>query len=210
MSITLQQIELGPLGNNTFAILESESKTAIIVDPTQGADVLLAAIRDVGFKLVQILLTHAHFDHISGAADLANSTIPAIPVHLHPDDFSLWQVGGNGAEFGFRVELCDSIQTDLYDGQVIRMGAEEIRVSHTPGHTRGHVIFYIPYIKTALVGDLIFRDGVGRTDLTGGSAAQLKESVRTRVFTLPDDTKLIPGHGPATSVGYEKTHNPFF
>lgn len=209
MTIYIQQLELGPLGNNTCLLVNPESKTAIIVDPPYGAEIFLESLQDQQVQLEKILLTHAHFDHIAGAAVLSNSVIPNIPVYLHPNDLPLWQQGGGAAEFGFHIETCDSVQAVLEDGQTIYLGKEEIQVRFTPGHTSGHVIFYIPSAKTALVGDLIFREGVGRTDLSGGDARTLIRSIRNQVFNLPEDTVLIPGHGPNTKVGYEKINNPF-
>lgn len=209
MTIQIETITLGPLENNTIVLLDEASKTAAVVDPSYGADAILEPITKQGFTLSLILLTHAHFDHIAGAAALSNSSIPNIPVHLHADDLPLWQQEGGAPDFGFHIELCDSVLTDLVDGQVIPFGGEEIHVYHTPGHTRGHVIFHLPSIQTALVGDLIFREGVGRTDLPGGNGRQLIQSIRSKVLTLPPATILIPGHGPSTTVEYEMRRNPF-
>lgn len=209
MSIKIQKLELGPLANNTFVLMNPQTSTAIIVDPSLGADVVLEPLHELGMKITSILLTHAHFDHIAGASAISNSRIPNIPVHLHAEDLPLWQRGGDSAEFGYMIELPDNVRSDLEDGQVICMGEDEIQVRYTPGHSRGHVIFYIPSAGTALVGDLIFREGVGRTDLPGGDARTLIHSIRSQVLTLPDETVLIPGHGPSTTVAYEKAHNPF-
>jgi hydroxyacylglutathione hydrolase len=209
MTLKLQQFTLGPLGNNTCVLIDPDTRSAIIVDPAYGADDLVIPLKQQHFHLEKILLTHAHFDHIAGVAGLSNSAIPNIPVYLHPDDLELWNEGGGGAQFGFHIETCDSIQATLTDGQVLHLGDAEIRVYHTPGHTPGHVIFYIPSIRTALVGDLIFREGVGRTDMPYGDGSALIRSIHDKVLTLPEETVLIPGHGPNTTVGYERVHNPF-
>jgi hydroxyacylglutathione hydrolase len=209
MPIQLSQFVLGPLDNNSILLTDPDSNQAIIVDPSYGAEILLEPLKSQKIKLENILLTHAHFDHIACAAMISDSTIPSIPVLLHPDDFSLWLEGGGAGYFGYHVELCDSIKPDLADGQVIHLGDEDIRVYHTPGHSRGHVIFHIPSIGTALVGDLIFREGVGRTDLPEGDARVLIRSIRDKVMTLPPETVLIPGHGPNTTVEHERRYNPF-
>lgn len=209
MTIQIQSVTLGPLANNTVILTESDSRQAVIIDPSYGAEEIYEVLREQGMTLAGIWLTHAHFDHIAGAAGLSTAKIPNIPVRMHVDELPLWQQGGGAAEFGFHVELAESILTDLTDGQLLRIGDESVEVRLTPGHTRGHVIFYIPSAGTAAVGDLIFREGVGRTDLPGGSARTLVQSIRAKVFTLPPETVLIPGHGPSTTVEHEQRANPF-
>jgi glyoxylase-like metal-dependent hydrolase (beta-lactamase superfamily II) len=159
--------------------------------------------------LDRVLITHTHFDHIGGAAELVRSFSPHPLISIHPDDLALWQAGGGASNFGFHVDLDVEFKTDLADKQVIKLGSEEILVRHTPGHSRGHVIFIIPSLKCALVGDLIFYLGVGRTDLPGGDGSTLIKSIRESILTLDNETKLFPGHGPFTTVGYERENNPF-
>jgi hydroxyacylglutathione hydrolase len=209
MSIIIQTVTLGPLANNTIILTDRETHQAVVIDPSYGAEEIQAVLAEEGIKVKEIWLTHAHFDHIAGAAGLAASTIPNLAVHLHADDLPLWQQGGAGAELGFHVELAETVLSDLVHGQILRIGDNEIEVRFTPGHTRGHVIFYIPSAGTAVVGDLIFHEGVGRTDLPGGNARTLLKSIREQVFTLPPETILIPGHGPSTTVAHEQVHNPF-
>ena len=209
MSIQIHSLTLGPFGNNTILLLNEQTQSAIMIDPSFGSSSTFGELHDQGIRLEKILLTHAHFDHIAGVAELSNSATPNLPVLLHPEDLPLWQRGGDGAEFGYSIATCYSIRASLQDGQALHLGEDEIQVRFTPGHTPGHVIFYIPSIQTALVGDLIFRAGVGRTDLPGSDTQALIRRILTQVYTLPDDTILIPGHGPNTSVAYEKLHNPF-
>jgi hydroxyacylglutathione hydrolase len=209
MTIQIQSVTLGPLGNNTVILTEPVSHQSVIIDPSYGAEEIVTVLREQGYALTGIWLTHAHFDHIAGAAGCSASVIPNLPVRMHADELALWQQGGGAAEFGFTVELAESIATDLSDGQILRIGDNTVEVRLTPGHTIGHVIFYIPSAATAAVGDLIFREGVGRTDLPGGSARTLVQSIREKVFTLPPETVLIPGHGPSTTVEHEQRANPF-
>jgi len=130
-------------------------------------------------------------------------------VALHPADHVLWRAEGGAPLFGFRIDPGPEPTVDLYQGQRLTLGETQIEVRHTPGHTPGHCIFLAPRDGLCFCGDLIFQGGIGRTDLPGGDLDQLVQSIRTQVFTLPDTTRLLSGHGPETTVGQEKRNNPF-
>lgn len=200
---------VGPLDNNTCLVFDPQTRQAAVVDPGLGSGAVYQTILEKELSLVSIWLTHAHFDHIAGAAALCRATQPTPTIALHADDLPLWQQDGNAGYFGIQIERSPLPGLALCHGEILRLGAETIEVRHTPGHTRGHVIFYLPSAGTALVGDLIFHEGVGRTDLPGGDWQALQASIRQQIFSLPPKTRLIPGHGPETSVAHEMEFNPF-
>jgi glyoxylase-like metal-dependent hydrolase (beta-lactamase superfamily II) len=209
MPISLQSFILGPLQNRTILLSDEESGRSIIIDPAFSARKVLDEMSGKKLSLERILITHAHFDHIGGAAELFHSVNGGVPVHIHPMDLAWWNQAGGAKEFGFHIDASIPVLSDLDIQTTFTLGDSVILVRHTPGHTPGHVIFYIPDLKTACVGDLIFRQGVGRTDLPQGDGTALIHSIDTQILTLPDETILLPGHGPETTVGFERKNNPF-
>ncbi len=195
---------LGLLENNTYLLADPESHEAALIDPSFDSEIALAYARKRGLKVTSILLTHAHFDHIAGVAAAGE-----VKVFLHPGDKSLYHQGGGGDLFDISIEAGPEPTEWLADGQVIKVGAVEVIVRYTPGHTPGHVIFFCPAANSAFCGDLIFAGSVGRTDLPGGSYAELMNSIQRQVLSLPPDTRLLPGHGPETTVAEEIESNPF-
>jgi glyoxylase-like metal-dependent hydrolase (beta-lactamase superfamily II) len=170
---------------------------------------VLTLVEKEKLKISKILFTHGHFDHFAGLAFLFANLKPTPLVGLHPGDLPLWRQGGGSVQFRIPIDVPGDPDLLLEHGQKLSLGEYSLVVRHTPGHSPGSVIFHIPSIKTAVVGDLIFRHSVGRTDLDGGNFQTLKNSIETQVFTLPKETILIPGHGPMTSVEEEIRHNPF-
>jgi glyoxylase-like metal-dependent hydrolase (beta-lactamase superfamily II) len=170
---------------------------------------ILAEAQKRGWRIAHLWYTHAHFDHIGGAAELARSLDPAPAVAMHSADHFLWQMGGGGALFGFRIDKGPAPSVDLASVRTIQLGSLTFDVRHTPGHTPGHCAFYCASADVLFSGDLIFQGSVGRTDLPGGSTDILIASIRSQVFTLPDETRIFSGHGPETTVGEEKRNNPF-
>jgi glyoxylase-like metal-dependent hydrolase (beta-lactamase superfamily II) len=153
--------------------------------------------------------THAHFDHIGGAAAIADSLNPLPLVALHPADHVLWRSEGGAPFFGYKIDPGPEPTIDLQHGQILKLGNIEFEVRHTPGHTPGMSILYVATEGVCFCGDLIFRDSVGRTDLPGGDWETLLKSIHEQIFTLPDETRLLSGHGPETTVGEEKHSNPY-
>ncbi|MDI6769631.1 MAG: MBL fold metallo-hydrolase [Anaerolineales bacterium] len=209
MPLEIIPFTLGPVLTNAYLIADPTTAEAAVIDPAWDGVVILAEAQRRGWRIGQLWYTHAHFDHIGGAADIADSLNPVPLVALHPADIPLWQVGGGGALFGFRIEPGPKPTIDLHHGQTLQLGNINFEVRHTPGHTPGHCAFYCAEANTLFSGDLIFQNGVGRTDLPGGSWETLVESIREQVFTLPEETRILSGHGGETWVGEERMYNPF-
>ena len=200
---------LGPAQTNAYLVADSDSKEAAVIDPSWDGHVILQAAQQRGWRVGHLWYTHAHFDHIGGAAAIADALNPLPLVALHPNDHVLWRAGGGGAFFGFEIDPGPEPTIDFVHGMKLRLGTTDFEIRFTPGHTLGHCILYVPSARTCFCGDLIFAGSVGRTDLPGGDWEALEKSIREQVFTLPDDTRLLSGHGPETSVGEEKRSNPF-
>ncbi len=200
---------LGPVQTNAYLVADSETRDAAVIDPAWDGHVILAEAQKRNWRIAHLWYTHAHFDHIGGAGAIADALNPLPLVALHPNDHVLWRAGGGGAFFGFDIDPGPEPTIDFYQGQILRLGSVEFEVRFTPGHTQGHCILYVASEKVCFCGDLIFAGSVGRTDLPGGDWDQLVEGIKTQVFTLPDATRLLSGHGPETTVGEEKVSNPF-
>lgn len=209
MTLEVHTFPLGPLATNTYVLVDSISKLAVIIDPTFNSRVVADAIRKAGWKPFQVWLTHAHFDHTAGANLICELVQPPLPLGIHPDDLDLYHDGGGAHHFGIEMPLLPEPTLFFHHGQTLSVGADTVEVRHTPGHSPGHVIFYISQANTAITGDLIFKEGVGRTDLDGGSHTKLMKSIYASVLSLPRETQLLPGHGPSTTVGGEIDYNPY-
>jgi glyoxylase-like metal-dependent hydrolase (beta-lactamase superfamily II) len=209
MTLEIIPFTLGPVFTNSYLIADPETKEAAVIDPAWDGAILHAEAGKRGWRISHIWLTHAHFDHIGGSAGIADASNPLPMVALHPADHVLWRAGGGGAMFGYRIDPGPEPTIDLVHGMKMKLGSNEFEVRHTPGHTTGHCIFYFAAGNVAFVGDLIFQNSVGRTDLPGGSFEQLEKSIIEQVFTLPEETTLLSGHGDPTTVGDEKMMNPY-
>lgn len=207
--LEIVRFTLGPVQTNAYLIADSETGTAAVIDPAwEGETIRLEAERR-GWRVEQVWITHAHFDHIGGLADLVRGLNPIPVIALHPAERPLWEMGGGAALFGFALPLLPPPTLDLAHGQTLTLGSLTFEVRHAPGHTPGLCVFYCAQAGICFCGDLIFQGSVGRTDLPGGSWEALVESIRTQIFTLPDETRLLSGHGDETTVGEEKMFNPF-
>ncbi len=200
---------LGPAQTNAYLLADPLTHEAAVIDPSWDGKWILEEAQKRGWRIAHLWYTHAHFDHIGGAAAIADALNPLPLVALHPADHVLWRAGGGGSLFGFKIDPGPEPAIDLYQGQILRLGSSQIEVRFTPGHTPGHCVFYAAEVSTCFCGDLIFAGSVGRTDLPGGDFETLERSIREQIYTLPDSTRLLPGHGPETTVGAEKTSNPF-
>lgn len=210
MTLEILSFTLGPAMTNAYLLADVDAGAVVCVDPAWDGDTLLAACRERDWRCNAIWLTHAHFDHIGGMAAFGDGFNPIPQVALHPDDYWLWRIKGGASLFGIDMPDPGPEPTiDLQHDQTLHIGSYAFEVRHCPGHTPGHVIFYCAAEKLALVGDVIFRNSIGRTDLPRGDHATLIRSIRENVLTLPDDTRLLNGHGPETTVGIEREYNPF-
>ncbi|HWO89791.1 MAG TPA: MBL fold metallo-hydrolase [Gemmatimonadales bacterium] len=196
----------GIFAENCYLVADRESREAVVVDPGEEAALFLARLRTEGWKATAIWLTHAHVDHVAGVAAVHRAT--GAPVHLHPADRDLYESAPlQAAAFGLTAESPPPPDCELADGQMLSVGRCSFEVMHLPGHSPGHVAFAGHGL--VLAGDVLFAGSIGRTDLPGGSLPQLLDSIRSRLFRLPDETRVLPGHGPETTIGAEKRTNPF-
>ncbi len=200
---------LGPVMTNAYLVADSQSGEAVVIDPAWDGETILESAARKGWHITGIWLTHAHFDHIGGAAAVADGSHPPPVVALHPDDYPLWRAQGGARWFGMQIDPGPEPTFDLKHGQILHIGENSLEVRHTPGHTPGHVVFYSAAEGIVFCGDLIFQGSIGRTDLPGGSYETLIASIRQHILTLPEETRLLSGHGPETSVAEEKRNNPF-
>lgn len=200
---------LGPVATNVYLIADAELKEAAVIDPGWDGRIILAEALRRGWRIGQFWYTHAHFDHLGGAAELAADLEQPPVVALHPADQGLWQNGGGGAAFGYSIDPGPQPSLDLAAVRGLHLGRLTFEVRPAPGHTPGSVVYFCADAGLLFSGDLIFRGSVGRTDLPGGDSAALLASIRDQVLSLPDTTRILPGHGPETTVGEEKRSNPF-
>jgi len=200
---------LGPIENNSYLISDPASRDSVVIDPSFNIQSVLEQIHDQKLRVKYILLTHAHFDHIAGVNELQKA-LPDNPViGLHSLDLALWRERGKALVYGFQLDLLPDPDFFLDDGDRLSVGGFHIDILYTPGHSPGHVVFSIPDAQAIFCGDVIFAGSIGRTDLTGGDQAQLLASIHKRILCFPDDTRLLPGHGPETTVGLERRNNPY-
>jgi glyoxylase-like metal-dependent hydrolase (beta-lactamase superfamily II) len=203
------QLILGPVGTNTYLLGDPESHSAVVIDPAWDGELILNEANQRSLKIEQIWLTHAHFDHIGGIAALVKGSPSTPKIALHPADLSLYTFQGGAAYFGMHILPGPKPNEFLSHGQILSLGARSFEVRHCPGHTPGHVVFYCAVEKLMLCGDVIFWGSIGRTDLPGGNYDTLIDSIRTQILSLPNETRLLSGHGGETTVGYERRENPF-
>jgi hydroxyacylglutathione hydrolase len=199
---------VGPLAENPYLLTCTRTNKAVLVDPGDDAPRLLQAIASAKVKLEAILLTHGHLDHVGALTDVRLAL--GVPVYLHAaDDWLLEYASALWQQFGKTIAPIASADHALADGDEFRFGSVVLEVLHTPGHTPGGVCFYAPEDDVLVSGDTLFQRAVGRTDLPGGDAHQLIDSIWTQLYTLPDRTRVYPGHGAMTTIGEEKRHNPW-
>jgi glyoxylase-like metal-dependent hydrolase (beta-lactamase superfamily II) len=212
MKPELVRLTLGPLPNNVYLLGDPDTGDAVVIDPSYDSHLVLARLESLGWTLRQIWLTHAHFDHLAGAAEIAAAFDPPLPIGLHPKGLDWYRNAGGAGMFGMAIQQPAEPSILFEGGMQLRLtpeGESVAEVRFAPGHSPGHVMFYCPAAQALVCGDVIFREGIGRTDLPDGNLEELLTLIREQVFTLPDETRLLPGHGPESTVGHEKDHNPF-
>ncbi len=198
----------GAFVQNTLLVVCDDGRTALLVDPGAATPDALAVVRDLDLDVAAILLTHAHLDHVEGVGAARQAT--QAPIHLHPLDRILYDnVASQAAAFGVPCDELPPPDAQLVPGVNLAFGGTEFEVVFAPGHAPGHVMFVSVSEPVAIVGDVIFMGSIGRTDLPGGDYQVLMNSIRSEVLPMPAETRLLPGHGPETTVGHERETNPF-
>lgn len=201
-------LPVGPLQCNCSVIGDETTHEAMVIDPGDDIEDIVALIRKHNLKVKQIVITHAHIDHVGGAMKLR--TLTGAPILLNQNDTALLKMLDVQATWiGMAAPGDVKIDGELGHGEKLSAGSLSADVIHTPGHTEGSVCLYFASEKTLVAGDTLFAGSIGRTDLPGGSFDKIMRSLHQRVLALPDDTIVIPGHGPKTSIGEEREGNPY-
>jgi glyoxylase-like metal-dependent hydrolase (beta-lactamase superfamily II) len=194
---------------NCSLIWCDDTKQAALIDPGGEPERLLQAIDEAGLTLALVLLTHGHMDHVGGASAIATQRqVPILGPH-EADAFWLEILPQQCEQFGFPPSGTFTPDRWLHDGEQLQLGELTLEVLHTPGHTPGHVVFFCRSGNTAFVGDVLFHGSIGRTDFPQGDHAALIHSITQRLLPLGDEVNVVPGHGPTTTLGEERRHNPF-
>lgn len=206
--VQVRQLPLGPIQTNCYLLGCEETLQAAVIDPSWNGRAIVATAETDGWEITHILLTHSHFDHVGGLEEV--KTLTGAPIYLHAEAVEMLKnTSMSAALFGLRVSAPPPPDEFLSDGQELQVGELLIKVLFTPGHAPGHVSFYLPDYRVLFDGDVLFQDGIGRTDLPGGDYSTLMETIQKKILTLPDETKVFSGHGTATTIGQERRNNPF-
>jgi len=201
-------LPVGLLACNCSILGDEATREALVIDPGDDISEILAIVEKHGLRVKQIVVTHAHIDHIGGAQRLKRATGAA--VLLNENDLELYgQMDQQAAWLGMETPELATIDLAAREGDRLQVGATGVEILHTPGHTQGSISLWIPAEKKLLAGDTLFRDSIGRTDLPGGDGRLILRSIRAKYFPLPDDTEVTPGHGEGTTLGREKEYNYF-
>ncbi len=207
-TMVLETFPVGPLQCNCTILGDEKAGEAIVIDPGDEIGRIHSRLTELGLTLKQILITHAHIDHVGGALKLKKLT--GAPIFLNENDLPLlkmmqMQAGWLGVPTPETAPPDETLADDLFVG----LPSYPATVLHTPGHTQGSVCLHFAPLKMLIAGDTLFAGSIGRTDLPGGNSGQIIESIRSRLLALPDETKVLPGHGLATTIGQERNGNPF-
>jgi glyoxylase-like metal-dependent hydrolase (beta-lactamase superfamily II) len=206
--LILETFPVGPLQCNCTILGDPETHEAIVIDPGEEIGRIHRRLTELGLKLTQILITHAHIDHVGGALHLKRLT--GAPILLNENDLPLLQIMEEQANWlGVATPETESPDASLKEGQKVGLKSYAAHVLHTPGHTQGSVCLYFKKIDLLVAGDTLFAGSIGRTDLPGGNSRQILDSIHNRLLILPEETTVLPGHGPITTIGEEKLRNPF-
>jgi glyoxylase-like metal-dependent hydrolase (beta-lactamase superfamily II) len=212
MSIHLESFATGMFQANCVLLGDRSSGKLAVIDPGDEAEIIVRRVRASGLKPVMVLHTHAHIDHAGATAEVCKALGNGVTVGLHRDEIPLYRgLTEQAAIFGL-PGVTSPPEPDLWleHGQKVEIGNLRLEVRHTPGHSPGGVSFVIPGEQpTVIVGDALFAGSIGRTDLFGGSFEVLERSIRDQLYSLPDSTRVVCGHGPDTTIGHEKGTNPF-
>jgi glyoxylase-like metal-dependent hydrolase (beta-lactamase superfamily II) len=204
----LETFPVGPLQCNCTLLGDEEAGEAIVIDPGDEVGRIQRRLTELGLKLKQILITHAHIDHVGGALKLKRLT--GAPIFLNENDLPQLNIMAEQAAWvGVPTPETAPPDESLTEGMLVGLDRYPAKVIHTPGHTQGSVCLHFAPLKMVIAGDTLFAGSIGRTDLPGGNPHQIIDSIETRLLALPNETKVLPGHGPATTIGEERRNNPF-
>jgi hydroxyacylglutathione hydrolase len=201
-------LPVGMLQCNCSVFGDEQSREAIVIDPGDNIDEILEILARHHLKVKAIVITHAHIDHIGGAAQLKRAT--GAPVYMNENDAELRDtLDVQAAWLGMESPERTEVDVAAKEGDILPLGAAQFQVLETPGHTQGSISLWIPSQNKLIAGDTLFRESIGRTDLPGGNGRQILQSIRSKLFKLPEDATVIPGHGENTTIAHEKRYNPF-
>ena len=201
-------LPVGLLQCNCSIFGDEQTREAIVIDPGDNIAGIMEVLRRHGLRVASIVITHAHIDHIGGAAKL--KALTGAPVLMNAADQELYdRLDMQAAWLGMQTPERTQIDTPLRDGDILRLGGCDFHAMHTPGHTQGSSCLFIPAENKLIAGDTLFQGSIGRTDLPGGDQRRILASIREKLLTLPEETIVIPGHGGKTTIGEEKERNPF-
>ena len=204
----LEMLTVGPFQENCYIIGDEQTGIGALVDPGDEAARIALAVEQTGLDIGQIIITHTHIDHVGAVAALADEY--ACPVLMHAEaEPMLQQLPTQAMMMGLRFGKVPTVDRHIEDEEVLEVGGLGLRSLYTPGHAPGHLAFYLEDEGLVLSGDALFAGSVGRTDLFGGNMDLLMRSINERLLTLPDETRVLSGHGPETTIGEERAHNPF-
>lgn len=207
--IDIKQLPLGPLQTNCYFLGCTETKQAAIIDPAWDGDRIAEFVASEGYTLSSILLTHTHFDHIGGLAQLS-AAASDVPIYAHADSIEMLHNGPQAAaRYGLTMPTPPAPTSMMVEGDSIAVGNLSLDVLFTHGHAPGHVSFYLKEHGIIFDGDVLFQGSIGRTDLPGANFSELMDSIQDKLMPLPDETHVLSGHGAATTIGQERNHNPF-
>jgi glyoxylase-like metal-dependent hydrolase (beta-lactamase superfamily II) len=210
--LSLEVFPVGPIQANCVLLGDRSAGELVVIDPGGEGWRIAERVVASGLRPTMVLHTHGHLDHAGGTAEVARSLDSKVPIGLHPDDLELYRsLPRQAMMFGMEADAPPEPDLRLEHGQRLTVGGLTLEVRHTPGHSPGGVCFVVSGAADPLVivGDVLFAGSIGRTDLWGGSFSVLERSIREQLYTLPDTTRVVCGHGPDTTIGREKSTNPF-
>jgi hydroxyacylglutathione hydrolase len=204
----LEMFTVGPFQENCYVIGDEATGEGALIDPGDEAARIALAVEQTGLEIGKIIITHAHVDHVGAVAALVDEY--ACPVLMHAEaEPALQQLPTQAMMMGLRFGKVPTVDEHIEDKEVLEVGGMKLESLYTPGHAPGHLAFYVENEGLVFAGDALFAGSVGRTDLPGGSMEVLMRSINERLLTLPDETRVLPGHGPETTIGAERAANPF-
>lgn len=209
MALQFKIIPVTAFEQNCSILWCDETMEAVVVDPGGDQKKIEAALASLNVTLTAVWLTHCHIDHAGAAADIAQTFGVPIIGPQKEEQFWIDMLPQQSAMFGFPQVKSFSPDRWLEQGDEVKVGKQTLSVKHCPGHTPGHVVFYSESAQLVVVGDVLFNGGIGRTDFPKGDHQTLLNAIQDQLFTLPDETRFIPGHGPMSTIGHEKKTNPF-